>query len=90
MWSTRSVSSRYVEDEATYALIRSQLAPLVMEVVELPSGSECYTRRGRSIAVVQETQPPSVGSWRICLGLLVHLAQRLWTITRLKSEGLRK
>src|SRR5215510_7854191 len=36
MWSKRSVESRYVKDEATYALKRNKLVPLMIEEVELP------------------------------------------------------
>ena len=31
MWSERSVESRYVRDEATYALKRNKLVPVVIE-----------------------------------------------------------
>src|SRR5262249_50166989 len=36
MWSKRSVESRYVKDEATYALKRNKLVPVAIEEVELP------------------------------------------------------
>ena len=36
MWSRLSVQSRYVKDEATYALKRKKLAPVAIEDVELP------------------------------------------------------
>jgi formylglycine-generating enzyme required for sulfatase activity len=36
MWSKLSVSSRYVKDEATYALKRGKLVPVAIEEVELP------------------------------------------------------
>jgi formylglycine-generating enzyme required for sulfatase activity len=36
MWSKRSVESLYVKDEATYALKRNKLVPLMIEEVELP------------------------------------------------------
>ena len=36
MWSNRSVQSRYVRDEATYALDRNKLAPVAIENVNLP------------------------------------------------------
>ena len=36
MWSERSVQSRYVRDEATYALERSKLVPVAIENVKLP------------------------------------------------------
>ena len=36
MWSERSVQSRYVRDEATYALDRDKLVPVAIENVSLP------------------------------------------------------
>lgn len=36
MWSERSVQSRYVRDEATYALDRDKLVPVTIEKVSLP------------------------------------------------------
>jgi adenylate cyclase len=36
MWSNRSVQSRYVKDEARYALDRNKLAPVALENVNLP------------------------------------------------------
>jgi TIR domain len=36
MWSKRSVESLYVKDEATYALNRNKLVPVMIEEVELP------------------------------------------------------
>jgi hypothetical protein len=36
MWSKRSVESLYVKDEATYALKRNKLVPVMIEEVELP------------------------------------------------------
>src|SRR5262245_59496990 len=36
MWSKRSVESKYVKDEATYALNRNKLVPVMIEEVELP------------------------------------------------------
>jgi hypothetical protein len=36
MWSNRSIQSRYVRDEATYALDRNKLAPVAIENVNLP------------------------------------------------------
>src|SRR5262249_25242019 len=36
MWSKLSVNSRYVRDEATYALNRNKLVPVAIEEVELP------------------------------------------------------
>src|SRR5262245_42855637 len=36
MWSKRSAESQYVRDEATYALNRSKLVPVMIEAVELP------------------------------------------------------
>ena len=36
MWSKLSVNSRYVKDEATYALNRRKLVPVAIEHVELP------------------------------------------------------
>jgi formylglycine-generating enzyme required for sulfatase activity len=36
MWSRLSVSSRYVKDEATYALKRGKLIPVAIQEVELP------------------------------------------------------
>jgi hypothetical protein len=36
MWSGRSVTSRYVKDEATYALNKRKLVPVAIEEVELP------------------------------------------------------
>jgi hypothetical protein len=36
MWSTRSVQSQYVKDEATYALNRNKLVPVMIEEVQLP------------------------------------------------------
>ena len=36
MWSERSVQSRYVRDEATYALDRDKLVPVTIEKVNLP------------------------------------------------------
>jgi TIR domain len=36
MWSERSVQSRYVRDEATYALGRDKLVPVAIENVNLP------------------------------------------------------
>jgi len=36
MWSKRSVESLYVKDEATYALNRNKLVPVMIEGVELP------------------------------------------------------
>src|SRR5262245_33819821 len=36
MWSKRSVESQYVRSEATYALNRSKLLPVMIEEVELP------------------------------------------------------
>jgi hypothetical protein len=36
MWSERSVRSRYVKDEATYALNRRKLVPVMIEEVQLP------------------------------------------------------
>jgi TIR domain len=36
MWSKRSVESQYVRDEATYALNRNKLVPVMIEEVELP------------------------------------------------------
>lgn len=36
MWSNLSVNSRYVKDEATYALNRNKLVPVRIEQVELP------------------------------------------------------
>ena len=36
MWSRRSVESKYVKDEATYALNRNKLVPLAIEEVDLP------------------------------------------------------
>ena len=36
MWSKRSVKSVYVKDEATYALNRNKLVPVMIEKVELP------------------------------------------------------
>ena len=36
MWSKLSVNSRYVKDEATYALNRRKLVPVAIEQVELP------------------------------------------------------
>ena len=36
MWSERSVQSRYVRDEATYALEKAKLVPVAMENVTLP------------------------------------------------------
>jgi formylglycine-generating enzyme required for sulfatase activity len=36
MWSERSVQSRYVRDEATYALDRNKLVPVAIENVNLP------------------------------------------------------
>jgi TIR domain len=36
MWSERSVQSRYVRDEATYALERDKLVPVAIEKVTLP------------------------------------------------------
>jgi hypothetical protein len=36
MWSKRSVESQYVKDEATYALNRNKLVPVMIEEVELP------------------------------------------------------
>jgi formylglycine-generating enzyme required for sulfatase activity len=36
MWSKRSVESRYVKDEATYALNRKKLVPVAIEKVEVP------------------------------------------------------
>jgi len=36
MWSNRSVQSRYVRDEATYALNQNKLAPVAIENVNLP------------------------------------------------------
>jgi TIR domain len=37
MWSNRSVKSRYVRDEATYALDQDKLVPVAIENVTLPS-----------------------------------------------------
>src|SRR5215471_15575045 len=36
LWSKRSVESKYVKDEATYALNRNKLVPVRIEEVELP------------------------------------------------------
>ena len=36
IWSKLSVSSRYVKDEATYALNLNKLAPVAIEVIKLP------------------------------------------------------
>src|SRR4030095_7795605 len=36
MWSNRSVQSRYVRDEATYALDHDKLVPVAIESVKLP------------------------------------------------------
>ena len=36
MWSKLSVKSRYVKDEATYALNRNKLVPITIEEVDLP------------------------------------------------------
>ena len=36
IWSERSVQSRYVRDEATYALDRDKLVPVAIENVNLP------------------------------------------------------
>lgn len=36
MWSNRSVQSRYVRDEATYALEKGKLVPVAIETVDLP------------------------------------------------------
>jgi hypothetical protein len=36
MWSNRAVQSRYVRDEATYALDRKKLVPVAIENVNLP------------------------------------------------------
>lgn len=36
MWSERSVQSRYVRDEATYALDRNKFVPVSIENVNLP------------------------------------------------------
>jgi formylglycine-generating enzyme required for sulfatase activity len=36
MWSKLSVKSRYVKDEATYALNRSKLVPITIDEVDLP------------------------------------------------------
>jgi formylglycine-generating enzyme required for sulfatase activity len=36
LWSKRSVESQYVKDEATYALERKKLVPVMIEEVELP------------------------------------------------------
>ena len=36
MWSKRSVESQFVKDEATYALNRNKLVPVMIEEVELP------------------------------------------------------
>jgi hypothetical protein len=36
MWSKLSVKSRYVRDEATYALNRNKLVPIKIEEVDLP------------------------------------------------------
>ena len=36
MWSKRSVQSQYVKDEATYALNRNKLVPVMIEEVQLP------------------------------------------------------
>src|SRR5262249_32888461 len=36
MWSERSVQSRYVRDEATYALEHSKLVPVMIENVSVP------------------------------------------------------
>ena len=36
LWSKRSVQSRYVKDESSYALRRGKLVPVTIEDVELP------------------------------------------------------
>ena len=36
MWSERSVQSRYVRDEATYALEKDKIVPVAIEKVTLP------------------------------------------------------
>src|SRR5215510_370881 len=45
MWSKRSVESKYVKDEATYALNRNKLVPVMIEEVELPFRLRTFTRR---------------------------------------------
>jgi hypothetical protein len=50
MWSKLSVESLYVKDEATYALKRNKLVPVMIEEVELPFRFE-------------ELHTPSLGGW---------------------------
>src|SRR5215472_1377852 len=50
MWSKRSVESKYVKDEATYALNRNKLVPVMIEEVELPFRFE-------------DLQTPSLRGW---------------------------
>jgi hypothetical protein len=44
IWSERSIQSRYIRDEATYALDQGKLVPVVIENVNLPFSLEESTR----------------------------------------------
>ncbi len=73
LWSRLSVNSRYVKDEATYALKRNKLVPVAIEDVELPfrfdtlqtprlvgwDGSTDYPEFQKLIGDIAQIVPPS-------------------------------
>ena len=54
LWSKRSVESLYVKDEATHALNRNKLVPVMIEEVELPFRLRDFTHRVCLVGMAQK------------------------------------